>query len=357
MSQADRNIAGNTLIPSGNTMLEHSFPIPRNMQIHDDLQNEHLNSSVGTITWTEELLLSLHYEDREFEDIISRNETENAESGSTRNPFDNVSESIHFGDRTPYRPFSSGETQFFPRYLPDEYVDLDNLSLGEPIFTREHLSPSHYAGALPPDHFYPIDTQNDESGIRRNPNLNFIGSVHFSGRTSNHPILNTENPLNPRYLPDEHFNDSVSSFRLPISPQEHLPPIHYGGALPRGHVHLIETENDELENPRNRSENISDLVNPSNGQITPSLVVERNGEESRAKPFDISFICQERRDKNIYLNNQCPVCLEQYNDHQKLPMILPCGHILCKECLFQLAEQNQYKNVVCPQDRQHFNLK
>jgi len=43
----------------------------------------------------------------------------------------------------------------------------------------------------------------------------------------------------------------------------------------------------------------------------------------------------------------CPVCLERYSNHEYQPMILPCGHSICSECLPKL-------NHCCPSCKSKF---
>lgn len=46
---------------------------------------------------------------------------------------------------------------------------------------------------------------------------------------------------------------------------------------------------------------------------------------------------------------ECIVCLECYNSFEKLPMILSCGHSLCKECAMKMSENSLH--MKCPIDR------
>ncbi|CAG9310328.1 unnamed protein product [Blepharisma stoltei] len=50
---------------------------------------------------------------------------------------------------------------------------------------------------------------------------------------------------------------------------------------------------------------------------------------------------------------ECPVCLEEYSRTQ-MPMLLPCGHALCKLCFDISTKRN---TVECPQDRKKSNVK
>ena len=47
----------------------------------------------------------------------------------------------------------------------------------------------------------------------------------------------------------------------------------------------------------------------------------------------------------IIQNNDCISCFEHYTE-DRFPMVIPCGHILCSECITKLK--------MCPLDRQAF---
>lgn len=46
---------------------------------------------------------------------------------------------------------------------------------------------------------------------------------------------------------------------------------------------------------------------------------------------------------------QCTVCFHSYDNQNKLPLMLLCGHTFCKECLDELYQLNSV--ISCPQDR------
>ncbi|OMJ72053.1 hypothetical protein SteCoe_29584 [Stentor coeruleus] len=46
---------------------------------------------------------------------------------------------------------------------------------------------------------------------------------------------------------------------------------------------------------------------------------------------------------------ECIVCLEHYNSFEKLPLILTCGHTLCKECILRM--NSGCLSIKCPIDR------
>ena len=43
---------------------------------------------------------------------------------------------------------------------------------------------------------------------------------------------------------------------------------------------------------------------------------------------------------------ECPSCYDIYDDEEKIPRNLPCGHTYCQECLTQIA--NIKKRLECP---------
>ncbi|XP_062617931.1 uncharacterized protein LOC134279542 [Saccostrea cucullata] len=63
--------------------------------------------------------------------------------------------------------------------------------------------------------------------------------------------------------------------------------------------------------------------------------------------------------KDVFLGdeNRCFICLENYNDHQNQPIIMPCGHIVCNTCLIQLAKTFQYEELKCPLDNKIHKVK
>ena len=52
---------------------------------------------------------------------------------------------------------------------------------------------------------------------------------------------------------------------------------------------------------------------------------------------------------------ECPVCTTPYNRHQHAPLILLCGHTLCKNCVNKLYHPS--KSIICPLDRKVDNRK
>ena len=48
----------------------------------------------------------------------------------------------------------------------------------------------------------------------------------------------------------------------------------------------------------------------------------------------------------------CPICYEHYNDKDKIPRILTCGHTFCQHCLMDLRPSNI---LTCPTCRSYFS--
>ena len=48
----------------------------------------------------------------------------------------------------------------------------------------------------------------------------------------------------------------------------------------------------------------------------------------------------------------CPICYDQYNDKDKIPRILHCGHTFCQICLMDLRTSNI---LTCPTCRKFFS--
>ena len=59
---------------------------------------------------------------------------------------------------------------------------------------------------------------------------------------------------------------------------------------------------------------------------------------------------QENLEEKIY---KCPNCNQNFSiDNNKIPLILPCGHIICKKCLIEISNINQF--ISCPIDTKIF---
>lgn len=48
----------------------------------------------------------------------------------------------------------------------------------------------------------------------------------------------------------------------------------------------------------------------------------------------------------------CPICFDPYNDKEKIPRILTCGHTFCQHCLMDLRTSNI---LTCPTCRSYFS--
>ena len=51
------------------------------------------------------------------------------------------------------------------------------------------------------------------------------------------------------------------------------------------------------------------------------------------------------------MDTNCPICYDIYNDKDKVPRILPCGHTFCQCCLLDLRTSNI---LTCPTCRKFF---
>lgn len=86
--------------------------------------------------------------------------------------------------------------------------------------------------------------------------------------------------------------------------------------------------------------------------------VEDEEEECAKTPSWLSFIDQEGAEgDNVFVDERCFICLEDYNEQQNLPRILPCGHIVCNKCLIELGRSTVFTKIKCPQDRHSFKIK
>ena len=97
------------------------------------------------------------------------------------------------------------------------------------------------------------------------------------------------------------------------------------------------------------------LSNPDIQSVS-SFSVGSIGLELTKTPSWLSFEDEEELDKSVYLNDNCFICLEDFNDRQKQPRILPCGHVICNECRIGLARSTFFTKLKCPQDRQIFRV-
>ena len=47
---------------------------------------------------------------------------------------------------------------------------------------------------------------------------------------------------------------------------------------------------------------------------------------------------------------ECPVCLDKFDKFQRLPLVLICGHTVCKLCTLDLVNRVSGE-ITCPLDR------
>jgi uncharacterized protein YbaR (Trm112 family) len=55
---------------------------------------------------------------------------------------------------------------------------------------------------------------------------------------------------------------------------------------------------------------------------------------------------------SIIMDITCPICFDTFNDKDKIPRILQCGHTFCQSCLMDLRTSNI---LTCPTCRKYFS--
>ena len=53
---------------------------------------------------------------------------------------------------------------------------------------------------------------------------------------------------------------------------------------------------------------------------------------------------------------QCEICLEFYDDNNKIPMILKCGHTICKMCLEPILKKEKKKCPHCNEEIKYYKI-
>ena len=46
----------------------------------------------------------------------------------------------------------------------------------------------------------------------------------------------------------------------------------------------------------------------------------------------------------------CKICMDKYNELERKPLFLPCGHTFCARCLRFVYKK---KILICPMDKKH----
>ena len=195
-------------------------------------------------------------------------------------------------------------------------------------------------------------------------------------------IEETENLAGSEHSIENIWNTDDVSVELPTVTHQHLTPLHFSETEPSNAMN--ETENVESRNTTNfqaerlfiprRRRNLSNFENTDvrsrsttdpaeSGNIRnllPDIGRElshgfnESSEEGNREPPWVHFVDPEN--SNIFLNENCSICCYNYNEENKQPRIIPCGHVICNECLNTLASENQFTTMNCPFDRQVFRL-
>ena len=74
-------------------------------------------------------------------------------------------------------------------------------------------------------------------------------------------------------------------------------------------------------------------------------------------PSWISFQSAFGEDRDVYVDDSCPVCMNPFGSTKFVPRLLPCGHLLCNTCVITLSKEHYYKYLQCPQDRKKHKTK
>ena len=166
-------------------------------------------------------------------------------------------------------------------------------------------------------------------------------------------IEEIENLAYSQHSMEDILNTEDVSIDLPTIHHQHSMPLQFGETEHSNAMTQTETENDEFWT-RNYFLNASDSIIPDIGRNMSQVLNERLEEGNREPPMWLYFEVPEN--SNVYLDEKCYVCYNKYNEQNKEPRILPCGHVICNECLNTLASENQFTSMKCPIDRRVFRL-
>lgn len=79
---------------------------------------------------------------------------------------------------------------------------------------------------------------------------------------------------------------------------------------------------------------------------------------SVGEPPSVLSFQNESENATVYIDSDvCLICLDQYDDEERKPIILPCGHILCTACVRIMAQKRGYKSIKCPVDREKHDFR
>ena len=163
----------------------------------------------------------------------------------------------------------------------------------------------------------------------------------------------TEN-LAFKHQTEDIWNADNASVESPTMTHQRSMPLHFGETGPSNEMTHNETENVDLGTTRNSFLNVSGSIRSDVRRNLSHGLNEGLANGNRDTPFFLYFDVPENSD--VYVNENCSNCFLVYNEQNKQPRILPCGHIICNECLNTLASENQFTMMICPHDEQVFQL-
>ena len=111
--------------------------------------------------------------------------------------------------------------------------------------------------------------------------------------------------------------------------------------------HVSTTETISVDGP-SFAETISDISFSLNETITDSVPFSVDDMDLLSY---VSFDREQGGDK-IYMDDEnCVICAEYFDDNDHRPVLLPCGHMFCLQCITALAFKRHYRCIECPIDR------
>ena len=259
-----------------------------------------------------------------------------------RNPFEIRDISIPFGNNSSSPLLPARRNQLNLDDNTGENWNLDDSLTASPIAIQDYALPLFNTDAESNIPWTWNETVNVELETARNSFLNASGSnIPDIRQNLSHGF---DESLDDRETPLESQFDVPENF--PLESQDYSLPRHNFDAdstiaMTRNEIRNVEIGTTIMPDIR---ENLSNGLN------------EGLAEGNRIPPFSLYFKIPENSD--VYqVDENCSICCFNYNEQNKQPRILPCGHVICNECLYTLASENQYTEMICPNDRKVFKLR